>query len=57
VVQYCRGDSRHRETKVPYDDRLLLAKEGEPLAEPYRERELDFAAMMSDALGERPEPR
>jgi ectoine hydroxylase-related dioxygenase (phytanoyl-CoA dioxygenase family) len=53
VVQYCRGDSVHRETKAPYDDRLLLAEGGLVLDEPRRDRELDFAAMVSDALGDR----
>ncbi|MGH0035930.1 MAG: phytanoyl-CoA dioxygenase family protein [Myxococcota bacterium] len=52
VVQYCRGDSRHRRTQVPYDDRLLLARDGAVLAEPFRERELDLGAMMRDALGD-----
>lgn len=53
VVQFCRGDSVHRETRVPYEDRLLLAKGGKALDEPIRERDLDFAAMVRDALGDR----
>ncbi len=53
VIQFCHAHARHRDTKVPFDDRLLVAKDGRPLAEPYRDRPLDFAALMSGALAAR----
>lgn len=43
VVQLCRAETRHRETGALFDDRLLVAKGGVPLEEPYRERKLDLS--------------
>lgn len=45
VIQYCHGRARHKLTRVPFDDRLLLAEGGVPLASPRREREFDFSAL------------
>jgi alkanesulfonate monooxygenase SsuD/methylene tetrahydromethanopterin reductase-like flavin-dependent oxidoreductase (luciferase family) len=43
VIQFCQGETRHRETGRLSDDRLLVAKEGVPLEKPYREHELDLS--------------
>jgi hypothetical protein len=32
---------------VPFDDRLLVARNNEILAEPYRERDIDLAALLA----------
>jgi hypothetical protein len=53
VIQFCHGDARHRDTKVPFDDRLLVAREGHVLAEPTRERPLDLAALLAGAVRQR----
>ncbi len=45
VIQFCRADTRHGETGILLDDRLLLSKDRLPLAEPYREREMDLSAL------------
>jgi ectoine hydroxylase-related dioxygenase (phytanoyl-CoA dioxygenase family) len=47
VVQYCHGHARHAETRVPFDDRLWVAKDGRVVAEPYRDRELDLATVLA----------
>jgi ectoine hydroxylase-related dioxygenase (phytanoyl-CoA dioxygenase family) len=47
VIQYCHGHARHRDTGVPFDDRLLVARDGAVLAEPYRDRDLDLLALLS----------
>jgi ectoine hydroxylase-related dioxygenase (phytanoyl-CoA dioxygenase family) len=47
VIQYCHGHACHGSTYVPFDDRLLVAKDGYVLAEPYRERELDLATLLA----------
>lgn len=47
VIQYCHGHAVHGATKVPFDDRLLVARGGAVLAEPYRERELDLKALLA----------
>ncbi len=45
VIQLCDAATRHRETGVAFDDRLLVAKDGVPLDEPTRERELDLGEL------------
>jgi ectoine hydroxylase-related dioxygenase (phytanoyl-CoA dioxygenase family) len=46
VIQMCDADSRNPKTGVRFDDRLLVAKDGEVVAEPYRERDLDLLAAL-----------
>jgi phytanoyl-CoA hydroxylase len=46
VIQYCHGHACHGATGVPFDDRLIVAKEGEVVPRPYREREIDLAALL-----------
>ncbi len=53
VIQYCDGDARHAKTGVPFDDRLLLAKDGAVLDAPYRDRELDLSAIVKERSRER----
>jgi ectoine hydroxylase-related dioxygenase (phytanoyl-CoA dioxygenase family) len=53
VIQFCHAHARHRDTKVPFDDRLLVAKDGRVLAEPYRERPIDLAALLARAVAAR----
>lgn len=53
VIQFCHAHARHRDTKVPFDDRLLVAKDGRVLAEPIRERPLDLAALLQGAIAAR----
>ncbi|MEN8181088.1 MAG: phytanoyl-CoA dioxygenase family protein [Myxococcota bacterium] len=38
VIQLCPAEARHGETGVPFDDRLLVARDGRPLDPPVRER-------------------
>jgi phytanoyl-CoA hydroxylase len=45
VIQFCHGHARHRDTLVPFDDRLLVARGGVVLDTPYRERDLDLLAL------------
>ncbi|HZP43192.1 MAG TPA: phytanoyl-CoA dioxygenase family protein [Candidatus Binatia bacterium] len=45
IIQYCHAHARQRETGVPFDDRLLVARDGAVLAEPVRERPFDLAAL------------
>jgi ectoine hydroxylase-related dioxygenase (phytanoyl-CoA dioxygenase family) len=49
VIQFCPAHARHRDTQVPFDDRLLVAKDGRPLAEPYRDRDFDVKALAREA--------
>ena len=49
VIQFCHAHARNRETRVPFDDRLLVVTDGAVLAEPYRDRELDFKALVRAA--------
>jgi hypothetical protein len=49
VIQFCPAHARHRDTRVPFDDRLLVAKDGRPLAEPYRDRDFDVKALAREA--------
>ncbi len=51
VIQYCHGDAHHKITKVPFDDRLLCARDGVPLAEPERDRPLDLSVFAKAAKG------
>jgi hypothetical protein len=46
VIQFCQANARQRDTGVPFDDRLLVAKDGKVLAEPYRERPFNFTALL-----------
>jgi ectoine hydroxylase-related dioxygenase (phytanoyl-CoA dioxygenase family) len=46
VIQHCRADTRHGETGVLLDDRLLVARDGRPLPEPVRERPFDLAGLL-----------
>lgn len=46
VIQFCHASARERATGRPFDDRLLVARGGAPLAEPVRERPFDFAALL-----------
>ena len=47
VIQFIPAHAHHGETKVPFDDRLWVAKNGEVLAEPWSERPFDLAALAS----------
>jgi hypothetical protein len=49
VIQFCPAHARHRDTGVPFDDRLLVARDGRPLAEPVRERAFDVQGLVRDA--------
>jgi ectoine hydroxylase-related dioxygenase (phytanoyl-CoA dioxygenase family) len=53
VIQFCHGGARHRDTRVPFDDRLLVARDGRVLAEPYRERPIDLATLLKRAIAAR----
>jgi ectoine hydroxylase-related dioxygenase (phytanoyl-CoA dioxygenase family) len=49
VIQFCPAHARHGATKIPFDDRLLVARAGRPLASPHRGRDFDLAALVRDA--------
>jgi hypothetical protein len=49
VIQYCHAHARQKDTRKPFDDRLLVAKDGAVLAEPYRDRPFDFVALARTA--------
>ena len=49
VIQLCRAEARNGETGMPYDDRLLVARDGVPLERPIRERPLDLAELARQA--------
>jgi ectoine hydroxylase-related dioxygenase (phytanoyl-CoA dioxygenase family) len=53
VIQFCHAHARNRITRAPFDDRLLVAQDGEVLAAPYRDRSIDFVALMRGALAAR----
>lgn len=53
VIQFCHAHARNRVTHAPFDDRLLVARDGEILAAPYRDRPIDFVALMRGALAAR----
>lgn len=50
VIQFCHGHARNLATGTPLDDRLLVAEAGRVLAEPRRDRPLDFVALARGAL-------
>lgn len=52
VIQFCRGDARNAESGKPFDDRLLVARDGRVLPEPVRERPLDLAASFRARTGQ-----
>ena len=52
VIQLCRADTRHGATGAPMDDRLWVAKDGRPVAEPWSERPLDVAALLREGAAE-----
>jgi ectoine hydroxylase-related dioxygenase (phytanoyl-CoA dioxygenase family) len=49
VIQFCQASARNRETKEPFDDRLLVARDGIPLDEPIAERPFNFTALLRQA--------
>ena len=49
IIQLCRADTRHGVTKKRMDDRLWVAKGGEPVAEPWSERPFDVQALLESA--------
>jgi len=51
IIQFCDADARHRDSGVPFDDRLLVAKDARVLAEPYSDRPFDFIRLMKYAAG------
>jgi ectoine hydroxylase-related dioxygenase (phytanoyl-CoA dioxygenase family) len=53
VIQFCRADTRMRETGRVCDDRLLVACGGRLLAEPVRERPIDLIGLLRGALRQR----
>ena len=53
VIQFCRAETRMRETGRVCDDRLLVARGGRLLAEPVRERPIDLIGLMRGALRQR----
>ena len=53
VVQFCHAHACHRDSRIPFDDRLLVAKDGGVVAEPYREWPMDLAALLSRAVAAR----
>ena len=50
IIQYCDAATKHGQTERPFDDRLLLSKDGKPLAEPYRDRPLDLSEILQSAM-------
>ena len=51
VIQLCHGHTRHKLTGARFDDRLLVAKDGVALDEPYRDRELDLSEIAKAVHG------
>ena len=47
VIQLCPADARHGESGRPFDDRLLIARDGKPLVPPIRERDFDLQALIA----------
>ena len=45
VIQFIAAHAYHGETKLPFDDRLWVAKDGRVLDEPYSERPFDRASL------------
>ncbi len=52
VIQFCDAATVQQKSGKTFDDRLLVAKDGVPLAEPYRERDFDFSERVSAAKQE-----
>jgi len=52
VIQFCDAATRTRRGGVPMDDRLWVAKDGVPVAEPWRERPLDLRAIVEQGRRE-----
>ncbi len=46
VIQLCHADAHHGETRQPFDDRLLVARDGRLLDPPLRERDFDLQALL-----------
>jgi phytanoyl-CoA hydroxylase len=53
VIQFCHGHARNLATGTLLDDRLLVAEHGHVLAEPRRDRPLDFVALARGAIATR----
>jgi hypothetical protein len=49
VIQLCDAATHHRETGKPFDDRLWVAKDGVPVAEPWSERPFDLSVFATSA--------
>jgi hypothetical protein len=49
VIQHCRADTRSGDTGRTLDDRLWVAKDGRPVAEPWSERPFDVNALLESA--------
>ncbi len=49
VIQFCDASTRNGKTGLPFDDRLIVAKDGAVLDEPYSERKFDLAAVAREA--------
>jgi hypothetical protein len=48
IIQFCPADAVSALSSKPLDDRLLVARDGEWLDEPVRERELDLLAILAN---------
>jgi hypothetical protein len=49
VIQLCDAATRQRHTGKPFDDRLWVAKDGAPVAEPWSERPFDLSVFATSA--------
>lgn len=47
IIQFCEADAVSGLSKQPFDDRLRVCKDGEWLAEPYRERDFDLLRVLA----------
>ena len=47
VIQLCDAGASQGETGQPFDDRLLVARDGRPLDPPIRERDFDVQALIA----------
>lgn len=48
ILQYCPAHAIHAKTREPLTDRLWIARGGEPLDPPIREREMDVARVYAE---------
>jgi phytanoyl-CoA hydroxylase len=48
IIQYCVADARSALSGKPLDDRLVVARDGEWLNEPVREREFDLLSVLAN---------